>query len=242
MGGARSEDHRMKILVVEDEPATAAYLSQGLLEEGYAVDVSVDGPAADEAVAVNEYDLIVLDGMLPGIDGFTLCQQWRSQGVVTPVLFLTALDDVRDRVRGLNLGGDDYLVKPFDFDELLARVRALLRRGRAVSSTSMRVGDLEIDLAARTVRRGGRDLGVTAREFQVLEYLCLHGDQVVSRAALWEHVWSTGSEPESNAIDVYVRTLRNKMGRDVTLIETVRGQGYIFRTRETLPDALASGA
>lgn len=230
----------MKILIVEDEPATAAYLRQGLAEEGFAADVAGDGPAADEAVAVNDYDLILLDVMLPGADGFSLCRRWREGGMRTPILFLTARDEVRDRVRGLDLGGDDYLVKPFVFDELLARVRALLRRGHAVPSTVLRFADLEIDLVARVVRRGARELTLTSRELGLLEYLALRADQVVSRTEIWEHVWETGAEPESNAVDVYIRALRNKIGRDLPLLETVRGLGYILRGRlpeTTTPDA-----
>jgi DNA-binding response OmpR family regulator len=215
----------MKLLVVEDEAPTAAFLRRGLSEEGYAVDVARDGPSADEAVAVNEYDAIVLDVMLPGVDGFKLCEQWRGEGLKTPILFLTARDDVADRVRGLDLGGDDYLVKPFAFDELLARIRVLLRRGPSERVESrLSFGDVTIDTNRRHVSRAGKVVPLTAREYQLLEHLARNAGRVVTRTALWEHVWESHSVPDSNIIDVYVRYLRNKLGRD--LIETVRGAGY----------------
>jgi two-component system copper resistance phosphate regulon response regulator CusR len=219
----------MKILVVEDEPVAAAFLSRGLREEGYAVDVAGTSADADRAVAVYEYDLIVLDVMIPGLDGFQLLTKWRGAGLSVPVLFLTARDDLPDRVRGLDLGGDDYLTKPFRFEELLARIRALLRRSTAVkSSAAYSVGDLEIDLAAHRVRRSGRDLDLTAREFQLLEFFVLHQGKLVTRTQLWEHVWESNAEPDSNVVDVYVRYLRDKLGRDREYIRTRRGAGYVF--------------
>lgn len=218
----------MKILIVEDEKPTAAFLRRGLSEEGFAVDVAVDAPSADEAVGIYDYDAIVLDVMLPGGDGFSLCRQWRARGLHTPILFLTARDDVADRVRGFELGGDDYLVKPFAFAELLARVRALLRRGRESASPELRLGDLTIDTNLRQVTRGGRVVPLTGREYQLLEYLVQHAGQVVSRTNLWEHVWDSHSVPDSNVVDVYVRYLRNKLGRNPDLIRTVRGGGYVL--------------
>ena len=223
----------MKILVVEDELPTAAFLKRGLTEEGYAVDVAPDAAAADAALGVYDYDVIVLDVMLPGTDGFTLCRRWRGEGVTAPILFLTARDDVSDRVTGLDAGGDDYLPKPFAFAELLARVRALLRRphGGAVGS-DIRIGDLVIDTSRRHVTRGGVPVALTTREYQLLEYLARNAGRVVTRTALWEHVWESGAEPDSNVVDVYVRYLRNKLGRDPDLIRTVRGGGYVLE-----PDA-----
>lgn len=218
----------MKLLVVEDEKPTAAFLRRGLSEEGYAVDVAVDAQSADAAVRVYEYDAIVLDVMLPGGDGFSLCQRWRADGVKTPILFLTARDDVGDRVRGLELGGDDYLVKPFAFAELLARVRALLRRREtAPAPAELRVGDLAIDTSRRQVTRRGQLIELTMREYQLLEYLVQHAGTVVSRTSLWEHVWDSHSVPDSNVVDVYVRYLRNKLGRNPDLIKTIRGGGYL---------------
>ena len=219
----------MKVLVVEDQKPAAEFVRKGLSEEAFAVDVAATGPDADLAVAVNQYDAIVLDVNLPGRDGFSLCDSWRRNGLVTPILFLTARDDVRDRVQGLNAGGDDYLVKPFAFEELLARVRALIRRGQgATRSPILQAQDVEIDTATRRVTRAGRTVPLTAREYQLLEYLMYQAGKLVTRTDLWEHVWSSGSEPDSNVIDVYIRYLRDKLGRDCNLIETVRGMGYIL--------------
>lgn len=219
----------MKVLVVEDEAPMAKALKQGLDEEGFAVDVARDAPAADQAVQVYEYDAIVLDVRLPGGSGFELCRRWREAGLTTPILFLTACDDVSDRVRGLDLGGDDYLVKPFAFEELLARVRALVRRGPAAQpSPELCVADLVIDTARRRTTRGGRIVPLTAREYQMLEFLARNAGKVVTRTALWEHVWESDSVPDSNVVDVYVRYLRNKLGREPDLIRTVRGGGYVL--------------
>jgi len=223
----------MKVLVVEDEASAAAFLRRGFSEEGFAVDVAVDAESADEAVTVNEYDAIVLDVMLPGGDGFTLCRRWRELGLTTPVLFLTARDEIADRVHGLNLGGDDYLVKPFAFAELLARVRALLRRGPTLAAPAeLRVADVVIDTARRRVTRQGRPIPLTQREYQLLEYLARHAGQTVTRTALWEHVWESAAVPDSNVVDVYVRHLRDKLGRESKLIATVRGVGYALATGE----------
>lgn len=218
----------MRLLVVEDEAATVSFLRRGLAEEGYTVDVARDADSADAAMAAQAYDLVLLDVMLPGADGFSLCKRWREAGYAMPILFLTARDEVRDRVRGLNLGGDDYLPKPFAFAELLARVQSLLRRGAAVARPTLRVGDLVVDAARRQARRGGVEIPLTAREYRLLEYLAQHAGRVVSRTDLWEHVWESHSEPESNVVDVYVRYLRNKLGRSPDLIKTVRGGGYVL--------------
>jgi two-component system OmpR family response regulator len=231
---------RVKVLVVEDEKPTAAALKRGLGEEGFAVDVASDAPAANQAVLVYEYDAIVLDVRLPNGNGFELCKRWREQGLTTPILFLTAYDDVSDRVRGLDLGGDDYLVKPFAFEELLARVRALVRRGPAAQpAPALRVGDLVIDTARRRVTRAERVVPLTAREYQILEFLVRNAGKVVTRTALWEHVWESDAVPDSNVVDVYVRYLRNKLGRDPDLIRTIRGGGYVLEGPEpaTVPPA-----
>ena len=223
----------MKVLVVEDEAPTAAALKRGLGEEGFAVDVAADAPAADEAARVYDYDAIILDVRLPRGDGFTLCRQWREAGLTTPILFLTACDDIADRVRGLDLGADDYLVKPFAFEELLARVRALVRRGPSPHpSPELRVGDLVIDTARRRVARGGRIVPLTAREYQILEFLARNAGRVVTRTVLWEHVWESDAVPDSNVVDVYVRYLRNKLRREPDLIRTVRGGGYVLEAPE----------
>jgi DNA-binding response OmpR family regulator len=219
----------MKLLVVEDEEPTAAFLRRGLSEEGFVVELAADGGAASEAVAVSEYDAILLDVMLPEEDGFALCRRWRSEGLTTPILMLTARDEVTDRVQGLNLGADDYLVKPFSFDELLARVRALLRRRhRPPTPPVIRIGDLAIDTNRRRVSRRGAPVLMTAREYQLLEYLARNAGRVVTRTELWEHLWESGAEPDSNVVDVYVRYLRNKLGRNPDPIETVRGAGYLL--------------
>jgi DNA-binding response OmpR family regulator len=218
----------VNLLIVEDEAPTAAFLRRGLTEEGYGVDVARDAAAADEAVAARAYDLVLLDVMLPGCDGFTLCKRWRGAGMNAPVLFLTARDDVRDRVRGLSLGGDDYLAKPFAFAELLARIQALLRRSGTLPRATLKVGDLVVDMDRRMARRGGVDIPLTAREYRLLEYLARHAGRVVTRGDLWTHVWQTDAVPESNVVDVYVRYLRNKLGRAPDLIRTVRGGGYVL--------------
>ena len=230
----------MKILVVEDEAPMATALKRGIGEEGFAVDVAADALAADEAVKVNDYDTIILDVRLPHGHGFTLCRQWREKGLTTPILFLTACDDVADRVRGLDLGGDDYLVKPFAFEELLARLRALVRRGPAAQAApELCVGDLVIDPARRRVMRGNRFVPLTTREHQILEFLARNAGRVVSRTELWEHVWESNAVPDSNVVDVYVRYLRNKLGRDPDLIRTVRGGGYLLEAPDAAADVLS---
>jgi DNA-binding response OmpR family regulator len=222
----------MKLLVVEDEGLTALFLQRGLSEEGFAVDVVSDGESANEAVSVSDYDAILLDVMLPGEDGFSLCRRWRAGGLTSPVLFLTARDEIADRVQGLNLGADDYLVKPFSFEELLARVRAVLRRRHhELQPAEIRVADLVIDTNRRRVTRNGAIIPLTSREYQILEHLARHAGKIVTRTELWEHVWESGSEPDSNVVEVYVRYLRNKLGRCPDLIETVRGAGYLLEDR-----------
>lgn len=224
----------MKLLIVEDEAPTAAYLRRGMSEEGFDVDVAAGIPAAETAAALASYDIILLDVMLPGGSGFDLCLRWRKGGMTTPILFLTARDDITDRVQGLNLGGDDYLVKPFAFDELLARVRALLRRrGAPTPMKRLRAGDLQLDPERRRVTRGSEVVPFTAREYRLLEYFALNPGKIVTRADIWEHVWDGEAEPDSNVVDVYVRYLRNKLGRAPVIIETVRGAGYVLNAPNT---------
>lgn len=221
----------MKLLVVEDEGPTAAFLRRGLAEEGFAVDVAGDAAAAEAAVAATAYDAIVLDVSLPGgVDGFELCRRWRGAGVDVPILFLTARDDVADRVRGFSLGADDYLVKPFAFAEVVARVRALLRRGTTVLPTVLRVGDLEVDPARFSVRRGGHPIALTAKEFAILEYLARHAGELVTRSQLLDECWDRNYDGLSNLVDVYVSRVRRKIdtGEGVPLLHTVRGAGFVL--------------
>lgn len=222
----------MKILVVEDEPTANAFLAKGLREEGYSVDTAFKSSEADSKIAVYPYDAILLDVMIPGEDGFALCRKWREAGIRAPVLFLTARSEVEDRVRGFDLGGDDYLVKPYSFDELLARLRRLIRRQGEVQAAEMRFGELRIDTAGQRVFRGEEEIKLTAREYQILSFFAHNPRKLISRTMLWEHVWDSYSEPDSNVVDVYVGYLRNKLGRNPNLIETRRGQGYIFTPPE----------
>lgn len=219
----------MKILIVEDEAVTASYLRRGLTEEGYTVELASRGDLADEVVHVQQFDLILLDVMLPGKDGFQLCQEWRAQGLRAPILILSGRQSLRDRVTGLDSGADDYLIKPFAFEELLARIRALLRRPAHLEpSRRLEVGALVLDPARKEAQISGQSLDLTAREFDLLEVLARHSRQVVSRTVLWESVWESHSEPNSNVVDVYVGYLRRKMGAHGALIRTVRGAGYLL--------------
>jgi len=218
----------VRILVVEDEQRIAVFIKQGLEEEGYAVDVAYDGEEALDWAAMVDYDLIVLDVLLPKKNGIQTCRDLRAQGNKVPVLMLTARDAVEDRVRGLDSGADDYLVKPFAFQELLARIRALLRRSGEVKTTRLQVGDLMLDTLTHRATRGERAIELTAREYAILEFLMRHPGQVLSRTQIAEHVWNYDFYSTSNVVDVYIRYLRRKVdeGFDVNLIETVRGVGY----------------
>ncbi len=220
----------MKILVVEDEERVAQFIQKGLKEEGHAVDVSYDGEDGGFLAEVNDYDLILLDVMLPKKSGISVCREIRERGVVTPVLMLTARDSVEDRVRGLDAGADDYLVKPFAFEELLARVRALLRRRSDSKTPTLQLADLELDPISRLVTRAGKPIRLTTKEYALLEYLLRNANKVLSRTFIGEHVWDMNFDPESNVIDVYISHLRNKIdkGFDVPLLHTMRGQGYLL--------------
>ena len=221
----------MRILVVEDEHKLAAVVRRGLEEHGYAVDVAYDGDDALAMAQAEPYDLIVLDIMLPGIDGITVCQRLREARKNMPVLMLTARDTVDDRVAGLDAGADDYLVKPFAFRELLARVRALLRRDGLSRDPVLRVGDLELDTVSHEVRRSGRFVDLTSKEYAMLEYFMRNPNRVLTRTQIAEHVWDYDFMSMSNVIDVYVRYLRRKLGDDQEprLFRTVRGTGYQLR-------------
>jgi two-component system copper resistance phosphate regulon response regulator CusR len=227
----------MRILLVEDEPAAARMLAKGLREQAYAVDIAADGESALYQAKINEYDLIVLDVMLPIKDGLEVCRELRAAGSALPVLMLTARDAVEDRIAGLDTGADDYLIKPFDFHELLARVRALLRRGPALREETLIVADLRINTRARRVERAGRSIELTAKEYALLEYLARRAGEVVGRADIAEHVWDENFDPFSNLIEVYVQRLRRKIdgGASRKLIRTRRGEGYVLTdaTEET---------
>jgi two-component system OmpR family response regulator len=222
----------MRVLVVEDQLELASLIRQGLREEGLLADVAVKGEDALWMAASSPYDVLTLDARLPGIDGFEVCRRLRSEHVRTPILMLTALDDVEDRIAGLDAGADDYLVKPFDFGELVARLRALARRGPVERDTVLRVADIELDPAARRVSRAHREIPLSAKEFQLLEVFMRNPDQVLSRYQLLEGAWDSGYEHRSNVIDVYVRYLREKLDRPfgAESFETVRGVGYRLRS------------
>jgi DNA-binding response OmpR family regulator len=220
----------MRVLLIEDYEPLARSLAQGLREAGYAVDATGNGEEGLGLAQTNPYDALVLDLMVPKIDGLTILRRLRAGGSNAAVLIVTARDQVLDRVGGLDLGADDYLIKPFAFDELLARLRAVIRRRYQATSNLVRIGDLELDAGARTVKRAGRAVALSAREFALLEYLALRRGQVVTRTEIWEHVYDFAAEPSSNVVDVYVGYLRRKLGDGeggaARLIHTHRGLGY----------------
>ncbi len=229
----------MKILVVEDDRKVAGFIELGLREEGYAVDVARDGEEASTLAHVNSYDAILLDLMLPKKNGLQVALELRKEGYDTPILMLTARDTTDDVVRGLDAGADDYLSKPFKFDELLARIRALVRRGGAQRLERLSYGPLELDRLEHQARAGGKVLDLTPREFRLLEHFLLHPDEVVRRTQLLEKVWDMHFDPESNVIDVHVANLRRKLSDagHPNLIQTVRGVGFCLKA----PDAMAFG-
>lgn len=223
----------MRVLVAEDEPKMRAVLKRGLEEEGYAVDAVENGVDATWMATENRYDCIVLDVMLPGSDGFEVCRELRGREVWSPILMLTARDAVSDRVRGLDAGADDYLVKPFSFEEFLARLRAVTRRRLDERPARLQVADLVLDPATKDVSRAGVSISLTPKEFALLEFLMQHADEVVSRTRIIEHVWDWNYEGISNVVDVYIGYLRNKVDApfDQPLIHTVRGAGYLLGKR-----------
>jgi heavy metal response regulator len=220
----------MRILVVEDEKKIAGFVKRGLKEEGYAVDVAADGDEGYELASVNDYDLIILDLMLPKCDGVTLCKKLRDDKLETPVIMLTAKTSVQDKVTGLDAGANDYLTKPFAFEELLARMRVLLRR-TIQPATRLQVADLVLDLLSHKVTRVDRDIVLSSREFALLDYLMRNAGTVVTRTMISEHVWDIDFDTNTNVIDVYINYLRNKIDADFDkkLIQTIRGRGYMLK-------------
>ncbi len=220
----------MRILLVEDELNAARMLAKGLREQTYAVDIAVNGEDAIYQAQVNDYDLIILDIMLPQKDGFAVCEQLRVDGYNIPILMLTARDAVQDRIRGLDAGADDYLIKPFDFHELLARTRALLRRTLTLCPETITIADLLIDTQAHSVARAGYAITLTAKEYALLEYFARHVNKVITRSEIAEHVWDENFDAFSNLIEVYVKRLRRKIddGHTLKLLRTKRGEGYIL--------------
>jgi DNA-binding response OmpR family regulator len=220
----------MKILVVEDEPLMASFIARGLRGNGYTVEIASDGAKALAAAEVGNFELLILDIRLPGKDGLTVCRELRSKSFTCPILMLTALDGVDVVVTGLNSGADDYLKKPFDFEVLLARIRALQRRGSQLHGNVLKVADLSLNMMDHRATRGGRAIRLTSKEYALLEFLMLHPDQILGRAQIAEHVWDENFDPLSNVIDVYVKRLRRKIdqGSDQPLIHTRRSEGYIL--------------
>jgi two-component system copper resistance phosphate regulon response regulator CusR len=223
-------DAGMRLLLVEDDARIARFVAKGLREQGYAVDVAANGDDALYQAEINTYDVVVLDVMIPGRDGFAVCRELRTAGQKIPILMLTAKDAVEDRIAGLDFGADDYLTKPFEFRELLARLRALLRRSGELRPARIAVADLLLDTGARTVSRAGADVPMTTKEYALLEYLARNVGRVVGRAEIAEHVWEETFDPFSNLIEVYVNRLRRKidLGRATPLLQTRRGAGYIL--------------
>ena len=234
----------MRVLLVEDYKPLVRSLRQGLEEEGFAVDIAMDGEEAGHKATTTNYDVIILDIMLPKRDGLTLLKEWRQQGLKSQVLLLTARGALEDKVRGLDHGADDYLTKPFELQELLARLRALIRRGHHVKDPVIRVFDLTLDTSSRSVRRAGQAIHLTPREYALLEFLAFHRGKVVTRTMIWEHLYDEHDESTSNVVDVYIRYLRNKIdkGHDPALIQTRWGEGYLLRVEEPDDAATPSGA
>jgi DNA-binding response OmpR family regulator len=221
----------VRVLLIEDHKPMLRAVKQGLEEEGFAVDVAADGEEGNYKARTANYDVIILDLMLPKIDGLTLLQQWRREGMNAHILVLTAKGSIEEKVHGLDLGADDYLTKPFQWEELLARLRALIRRGHQIKDPVLRIHDLEIDTAARTVKRAGQSIHLTPREYALLQFLAFHRGKVVSRSMIWEHLYDEHDENTSNVVDVYIRYLRTKIdkGFEPALILTRWGEGYMLR-------------
>ena len=227
----------MRILIVEDDADLGKFISKGLKEERYAVDLAADGEEGLEFAMASPYELLIIDIMLPKMDGLTLCRRLRAAGNRTPILLLTARDSIDDKVGGLDTGADDYLTKPFAFDELLARIRALLRRGGPQHQTRLKVADLELDPASRRVWRGGKEVPLTNKEYALLEFLLRNKNRVLTRTAIIQHVWDLNYDPLTNIVDAHIRALRSKVDRDFSpqLINTVRGAGYMLAEPEGQP-------
>jgi DNA-binding response OmpR family regulator len=227
----------VRVLLVEDQAALLKALRQGLEEEGFAVDTAADGEEADVKARTTPYDVVVLDIMLPKVDGLTLLKKWRAAGISTHVLMLTARGTLSDKVTGLDVGADDYLTKPFELDELLARIRALIRRGHQTKNPLIKIFDLTLDTAARQAERAGQKIHLTPREYALLEFLAFHRGKVVTRTMIWEHLYDEYDENTSNVVDVYIRYLRNKIdkGFDPQLILTKWGEGYMLRGDDGVP-------
>jgi len=221
----------MRLLIIEDEKKVADFIKRGLKEEGYSIDVAFDGEEGHFQASSNEYDAIILDLMLPKIDGISLCRKLRQEKITTPVLMLTAKDSVKDKVTGLDSGANDYLTKPFSFEELLARIRALLRKSETATPTKLQIVDLILDLLTHKVTRTGKEIILTNKEYALLEYLMRNPGSIVTRTMISEHVWDINFDTFTNVIDVYVNYLRNKIdkGHKKKLIHTVRGRGYTIR-------------
>jgi two-component system copper resistance phosphate regulon response regulator CusR len=228
----------VRVLLAEDEPRVAGFIAKGLREHAYAVDVAPNGEEALYLASVNQYDLLVLDVMLPVEDGFSVCRKLRGKGSRTPILMLTARDSVDDRVAGLDCGADDYLTKPFDFKELLARLRALSRRHAEVRPELLRAADLTLNTADHTVTRAGKAVSLTAKEYALLEFLVINQNRIVDREQIAQHVWDENFDPFSNLIDVYIRRLRTKIDAGFTpaLIHTRRGEGYMLTAKQVAAD------
>lgn len=232
----------MRLLLVEDDTRIARFVAKGLREQAYAVDIAATGEDALYQAAVNTYDLVILDVMIPAPDGFAVCRELRKSGQRMPILMLTARDAVEDRITGLDHGADDYLTKPFEFRELLARLRALLRRSGELRPAKITIADLVLDTGAQSAKRGGRQITLTAKEYALLEYLARNAGRVVGRAEIAEHVWDETFDPFSNLIEVYINRLRRKVDADSPrpLLQTRRGVGYVLGTEADLPAGEAS--
>jgi DNA-binding response OmpR family regulator len=223
----------MRILVVDDDRRLCAIVKRGLMEEAYAVDIAYDGEEAEYLADINTYDLIILDIMMPGKDGIEVCRDLRSKHIRTPIMMLTAKDTVEDRVRGLDSGADDYLIKPFAFSELMARVRALLRREASSKSPELKIGDLILNTQSRELIKGSKIIELTTKEYTILEYLMSHPNVVVTRTMIEEHAWDYNFDSLSNLVDVYIRRLRRKIGDEAenSIIQTIRGAGYRLKAK-----------
>jgi DNA-binding response OmpR family regulator len=224
----------MRILLIEDDKKIVSALTKGLKSESFAVDAASDGKKGEELARINAYDIIILDVMLPKQDGWTTCKNLRSNSVLTPILMLTALDDVDDKIKGLNTGADDYLAKPFHFGELLARIRSLVRRNSQVKSSTIQKYGLTLDINTHKAFRNKKEISLTSKEFALLEYFMMNHNKILSRSEISEHLWDMNFDPKSNVIDSFVKYLRQKIDKsfDTPLIHTVRGSGYIFSDKK----------